>query len=255
LHGPSFIDTLILPNGGIKKNALFYFLKYLKVYGIYDGANFLTHGKYTKRISEINLPKIGIKPRRIDYIYTPVKVDFDVNLEKKDRNTVLSFGRIMPDKNIENILSIARNSNAKFTIAGYVSPDYTDYLRKLEKEKPSNVKILPNPDENTKKSLFMQSWTYIHPKPMEHFGVSVAEAISYGCVPVVPSSGGVWEDVVDSGKFGLGYDTLEEASQKVDESFHISLGERMNIYNSRERFSPSQFNSKFLSLFSEYVAK
>lgn len=255
LHGPSLIDSLILPNGAIKKNSLFYLLKYLKIYGIYNNANFLTHGKYTKRVSEANLPKIGIKPRRIDYIYIPVNLDFEINLEEKKKSTVLSFGRIMPDKNIEKILTVARNSNANFTIAGYLGPGQTNYLKKLEKDKPPNVNIVPNPDERTKKLLFSHSWSYIHPKPMEHFGISIAEAISYGCIPIVHRSGGGWEDIVDSGKFGLGYNSLEEASQKVNESFEMSIGERNQIYASRERFSVYRFNEKFLSLLKEYINK
>ncbi len=253
LHGPSFIDTILLPDGTLRKNSLYYILKYKKIYSLYDNANFLTHGKYTKRISENNLPKIGIRPRRIDYIYIPVDINFEVDLNNKEENTVLSFGRIMPDKNIESVLSVARVSSAKFTIAGYVSTKHLDYLKKLEKEKPENVTIIPNPDENTKRDLFLRSWSYMHPKPMEHFGVSAAEAIAYGCVPVVHKSGGVWEDVTESGKFGIGYVNTEEASQKIIESFELSDLKRQEIYESRVRFSFLNFEKKLVDIIGKII--
>ena len=253
LHGPSFIDSILLPDGTIKKNSLYYILKYMKVYKSYNGANFLTHGKYTKRVSEINLPKIGIKPRRIDYIYIPVKTDFKVNLDKKERNEVLSFGRIMPDKNIEKILSIAKMSQAHFTIAGYVSPNHLDYLKKLELEKSENVTIVPNPSEELKNELYSRAWTYVHPKPMEHFGVTIAEAISFGCVPIVPKSGGAWEDVVEKGKYGIGYDNEEEASQYILDSFKMGIEERTDILESRYRFSFKGFEEKFIEIVKEVI--
>lgn len=244
LHGPSFIDSLITLGGGLKKNALFYLIKYGKIYKTFDGAFFLTHGKYTKRISEKYLPSIGVRPKKIEYIYTPVKTDFSVDLYSK-KKTVLVFGRIMPDKQIEFVLRCAERTKVKFIISGFLGKDQVNYLNELIAKKPDNVEIIPNPDDNTKRKLYESSWTYFHPKPMEHFGVSAAEAISFGCVPVVPKNGGIWEDVTESGEFGLGYSDLGEASEKILESLDLKISRRMEIYKSRYRFSYTDFERKF----------
>ena len=253
LHGPSFIDTILLPDGALRKNSLYYILKYTKIYSLYDNANFLTHGKYTKRISENNLPKIGIRPRRIDYIYTPVDTDFEIDLNNKAENTVLVFGRIMPDKEINFVLKCAEKTNASFIVAGYLGEDQIDYYNDLKKNKPDNVELIPNPNTEQKRLLYESSWTYFHPKPMEHFGVSAAEAISYGCVPVVPRSGGIWEDIAENGKYGLGYDNIEEASQKILESFDLDFSGRMEIYESRSRFSHRVFEEKLIEIINEIL--
>lgn len=253
LHGPSFVDSLITEQGRLKKNALFYILKYGRIYRIYDGAYFLTHGKYTRRLSEQLLPQIGIRPERIDYIYTPVQTNFIVDLNAKKKN-VLVFGRIMPDKDLENVMKCAEQSKYKFLVAGFVSKTNLNYLEKLDKIKPDNVQIIPNPDDQLKRELYQNSWTYFHTKPMEHFGVSAAEAISYGCVPVVPKSGGVWEDITESGEFGLGYNDIDEASQKISESFDLTYNERLRIYESRSRFSFENFESKLVDIVSSIVS-
>lgn len=251
LHGPSLLETFLDQNGHLHKNTLFYLTKLSGIYKVYNNANFLTHGKYTKRLSERYLPSIGIKPNRVEYLYTPVDTSFSVDLNNKKKNTVLVFGRINPDKNLEVVFDLASSINARFVISGYVSPQDHVYLETLRKTKLKNVKIIANPSEDQKTELFKNAWTYLHTKQREHFGVSIAEAISSGCIPVVPKNGGAWEDIVAEGNFGFGYSSIEEAKQKIQESFDLDLPSRKSILNSRNRFHMGKFREGLMELVNE----
>lgn len=116
----------------------------------------------------------------------------------------------------------------------------------LIKSAPPNVKIIPNPTEEQKVELFSKASVYLHTYMKEHYGIAVAEAIYFGCVPVVPKFGGPWIDITNSGEFGLGYGDYAEASQKVAEALATRSYERERIYRSRERFEFGKFESALL---------
>ena len=249
LHGPSFVESFLDQDDNFRKNPIFYLTKISKIYKVFDGATFLTHGTYTKRISQKYFPYLGVKPKRIEYLFTPVETSLSVDFGKKQKNSVLVFGRISPEKNLDFVIELASRIRANFIISGYVSSADSSYLQSLEDKKSSNVKIVPNPSPIEKQELFARAWTYLHSKEKEHFGVTIAEAISSGCVPVVHKSGGAWEDVVDKGRYGLGFSSIEEAVQKIHESFEIAISSRMDIYESRSRFSLDDFKRRFIELF------
>lgn len=242
LHGPSFVESMITEDGTFHKNLIYYTAKLLRLYSVYDGGNFLTHGQYTANLAKKYLPMVGVRPKTINYVFTPVDTDINIDFSSKVERTVLVFGRIARAKKVDRVMQLAERVNCKFIIAGFVAEDEKDYLRTLTERKPDNVEIISNPSEEVKRRLFFGSWTYLHTQPREHFGVTVAEAISNGCVPVVPKSGGPWEDIVEFGRYGLGYDSQEEAVQRIEESLQLPLSERRSFYDSRSRFSKSKFS-------------
>jgi alpha-1,2-mannosyltransferase len=72
------------------------------------------------------------------------------------------------------------------------------------------VKIITNAKRETLKQLLACSRVYLHSKKNEHFGISIVEAMSLGCIPVVHDSGGPKEFVPDTFRFK----TIEEAADK-----------------------------------------
>lgn len=251
LHGPVFVETMINEDGNLSRNRLYYLVRGLRIYNVFNGARFLTHSRYTQSLALKFFPEIGVKPGKIDFIPIPVDTETDVDLSAKDSRTVLVFGRIARDKRLEDVFGYADKMDVNFIIAGFVANSEKDYLDVLRAKKPENVEIISNPTEEVKRRLFAKAWTYLHTKPREHFGVSVAEAISWGCVPVVPKSGGPWIDIVEEGKFGFGYKNEEELIQALNETFGMSLSEREAIYSSRERFSFEKFKERLAELVSE----
>ena len=88
---------------------------------IYKDGVFLTHGDYTKEYAMKGFNLLSIKPKEIIAINTPVQYPLVERIPNKELNTILTFGRISPDKNLEIIASISKQVPARFIIAGYIS--------------------------------------------------------------------------------------------------------------------------------------
>ena len=56
---------------------------------------------------------------------------------------------------------------------------------------------------------------FLHATINEHWGIAVAEAMTRGLPIVVHRSGGTWSDLANSGEVGLGYDSVDEASEAL----------------------------------------
>ncbi len=252
LHSFSFLDPIIDEHGDIMNHTLFKFIRLSGIYKTYNNAGFLTHGKYTLEISKKLFPMLDINYKSIDYINIPVRRFYDIDLNEK-KDMVLTFGRINREKKLDIVIETARSlSDIKFVIAGAVNKGDEQYYEKLRKNAPENVSIIKNPDENEKIKLFKEAKVYLHTRKKEPYGITVAEAISFGCIPVVPKSGGPWIDIVDQGRYGIGYDN------KPDEAILQALSSgpefAKSIYTSRDRFAFSIFKEKVKNYF-ENVAE
>jgi len=252
LHGFSFLDNYIDEYGNLKSKKVPFLMKTLKIYGMYNNANFLTHGNYTLNLAFKLFPEIGVKPRRIDKILLPLEKMDKVDLKNKE-NLILTFGRISEDKQLTTVIDIAKvMRNHTFIISGSVrrkeEKDFFNYLKSIA---PDNVKIIPNPTEEEKENLYKKAWVYLHTKRKEHFGLTVVEAISYGSVPVVPKAGEPWIDIVEEGKYGFGYNSIEEGVEAVKQALGLPREDREFILESRNRFSFDKFKSNFLNYIEE----
>lgn len=234
-HNPTKSDSLKIAL--VKKSGLF---------REYNGSYFLTTGDFTARQIKDTFFRLGLSNVTIETMDLPVPLPEEVDLVAKDR-IILTFGRISPDKMLENVLEIAQIvPEVRFIIAGRVLDSDISYLNELNARKSTNVSIVPNPNLETKENLFRKSKVYLHSKKNENYGISVAEAISYGCYPVVPREGGSYEDILEGGKFGLGYSNKEEAAASIMDALDSPLSEVQNIFQIRHRFSPENFRSNLL---------
>jgi len=107
----------------------------------------------------------------------------------------------------------------------------SDYGFKL----PSWVHLWKDAPMKTVMQILSQSKVYVHSKGWgilksgaqssgEHFGITITEAMSSGCVPIVPKVGGCWTDIACEGKYGFGFSTVDELKQQIgrlvsDESY------------------------------------
>ncbi|MEM0136230.1 MAG: glycosyltransferase [Thermoplasmatales archaeon] len=221
-------------------------IKASKVYSIYSDARMVLPGNYLKKEIADQCKYLGINPV-LNVINYPVDYPSDTNFDLKKKFAII-FGRINPDKKLETVFDIAKNSKNRFVIAGSVNKGSEWYLNKLILNKPHNVEIIINPDEETKNQLLTQATVYLHTKNFESYGLSVAEGLSYGCIPVVPKNGGPWVDIVKSGSYGFGYLDPQEASEIIDNVINDNISNYRYVYASRDRFSFDRFRSSFLDL-------
>ena len=249
LHGFAFLDSIIDECGNINNKMNFNFIKRSKMYELYDNANFYVNSKYTLNISNKLFPLLNIRPNIMKVIYIPVNYKKNIEQSIKNKKLVITIGRIAPDKNFELLFKVAdKLKDYRFIIAGALSKENETYYDSLVRNKPDNVEIQINITEEEKTKLLEKAAIYIHLKKKEHYGVSVVEAMSYGLVPVVPESGGPWEDIIEHGKYGYGFNNIDEATEKIK---NIDYKIVKTIRASMDRFSYERFHENMQNFINE----
>ena len=240
LHGFLFLDQIIDEYGNIKNKIIFNFIKKFGIYNLYNNANFFVNSNYTLKISNKLFPLLNIKPGIMKVIYIPVNYNNKPDLSLKVKNLVVSIGRMDVRKNYETLFKIAAKLKTyKFIIAGALNNGDETYYNALIKNKPDNVEFRVNISEGDKIALLTKAAIYIHLNRQEHYGISILEAMSYGIIPVVPESGGPWEDIIEHGKYGYGFNSVDEAVEQIK---NIDFDFVQTITDSMYRFSLKNFN-------------
>jgi glycosyltransferase involved in cell wall biosynthesis len=128
---------------------------------------------------------------------------------------ILTVGRIYPEVHrkrhdaLIEAFTLLGESPWRLVIAGSLAstdPGARDFLSGLERRTSGlRVDIRPNVTQNELRSLYSRASLYWHgagfgrgadePDQVEHFGISVVEAMSYGAVPLVVDDGGLREVV------------------------------------------------------------
>ena len=136
---------------------------------------------------------------------------------RRDPLKVVCIGRIVREKRITDIIDIVRRArmlsgqDLTLHIAGRIdqSPAYGETLRKIAAQE--SWVVLTGALYGKDKEDFLTSGTYaVHAERDEAFGISVAEYLVAGLVPIIPDEGGSCEVV---GNPDVTYRTNEEAAQ------------------------------------------
>lgn len=129
---------------------------------------------------------------------------------------VLSVGAITPDKDqLLQLRVAAQLRHRRFVLMGYVSS--AKYHALLEETIArlglTNVTLITDASREVIQAHQRRARVFLHSKQSEHFGISIAEAVGQGCIPVVHDSGGQREIVTDA---TLRYGTEAEAAQAIE---------------------------------------
>ncbi len=199
-------------------------LKFLKVKKI------ICNSKFTKGFID---KKFGVNS---DVLYPPIMIR---KLAFKKENLILHVGRFgmsleggnykKQDVMIKAFKEMIDKGlrNWKFAIvAGTMKQDEVKILnlRKMVNKYP--IEIIENPSNEVLWKYYEKAKIYWHatgfgedlekhPERAEHFGITTVEAMGAGAVPVVINAGGQRE-IVEDGKSGFLWDTLEELKDKTD---------------------------------------
>jgi glycosyltransferase involved in cell wall biosynthesis len=131
---------------------------------------------------------------------------------------VLTVSRIAPGKSLTVIPEVARRARGpRFIVAGRTQSNSDKVLMALRKQ--PRLEVHANPRREDLLDLMRHSSVYLSTQPDEAFGISVLEAMSAGCVPVVPRGGGPWVDILErrDGEVGLSYRDSGEAAERIGE--------------------------------------
>ena len=158
-------------------------------------------------------------------IYPPVKIcgTEPRSGQTQQRNLVVTVSRLRPGKNLGIIPQIAKIvQEVDFTIAGTTdkSSDETvsRLLQSIKALRVGNrVKLLVNQPHDKILEILSSAKVFLQTQKTEAFGIAIVEAMSWGCVPVVPRAGGPWHDILSGtqGKYGYAYENLEGAATTI----------------------------------------
>ena len=148
-------------------------------------------------------------------LYPPVAATPIENLPRSRKIcTVARFGRGLVDKCALEMVTAFVDSGLHqegvcLTVYGWVGPSEADraYFQEVRRRSEGfPIEIIPNADTDELRHALSTSLVYWHaaglgidpakePERVEHFGISVVEAMAHGCVPVVIAAGGPLETV------------------------------------------------------------
>ncbi len=199
---------------------------------------------------------VGIVPQ---LLYPPIaQIFFDIRDSTLDReDVVISVSRISPEKSLTLIPSIARltNNRIRFLIVGMKQSEkeLNHIYSAIEKNKVSNrVEVILDVSRAELVRILRSAKVFLHPARGEHFGVSVAEAMASGCIPIVRDSGGPAEFVPDD----LRFNGVRDAARIIDRVIlEWSPKYSKDITDMAQTFSESNFSKKFLSMFNSFIER
>ena len=169
-----------------------------------------------------------------------------VNVRAK-RNLVVTVGRAIPAKRLELFWKAASLCpEYEFAMLLTQDPGLVEYSKSLSRESPANGRTIFNPPMETYHKLLGEAKVYLHLMKGEHFGITIVEAMSAGCVPVVHDSGGSKEIV--SGEIGFRWQNLEEIPSMIEQAMEDSPSSVCRLRAEDFRFET--FEKKLSEVFS-----
>jgi len=192
-------------------------------------------------------------------LYPPVDVhSFHPNIKQRNeprKDIVMTISRFTKEKKLEKIPYIAKlvDKNISFNIVG--SPHDYETLSSIKRlikrlNVGDRVKLSVNISREELKRLLWNSKVYLHTREYEPFGITIVEAMSGGCIPVVHDSGGPREFVPEN----LRYKTIEEGAMKIERAIAKWSTKKMEeMTKSAKNFDKEKFSQTFLNIVDQAI--
>jgi glycosyltransferase involved in cell wall biosynthesis len=170
-------------------------------------------------------------------------------------NLVVTVSRFSADKSLEKILCIAKmtKSNVKFVLIGLLHDRkvYESLMRSVKSlGLNKKVEIIADAPKRELVEILKRAKIYLHTMVGEHFGISIAEAMALGCIPVVHNSGGMKEFVPERYR----YESLQDAARIIEATMGEWTPEKAKtMIEIGMQFSESNFSKNFIETFSSYI--
>lgn len=234
---------------------------------------YMCNSQFTKRNVERKLTEIH-KESKVQVLSPPVRVlpagakDFSgFHLKPK----LISVGRFERGGHSKNqhvaaliLKEIQKTSvDAQLALVGGFNGTseqaaYLELIREIAKD----AVITTNAPRADLEQYLSDAHLYIHacgygssltavPERQEHFGISIVEAMSYGCIPIVYNAGGPKEIIEETG-CGFAYDSIAECSAVVRKLQRMPLSQLEDLSQraiaAAARYSDEKFCENLLDL-------
>lgn len=211
----SFLPVLFSKLTGIKSFVVIGGYDVVKMpellYGVFSSKIRGFCAQFSMKHSTLNLAVSKNVERKVRWIakkantrllYNCVNISANSNLQIQKENLIITVGLIDSErtfflKGIDTFIEVAENlPEYKFMVIG-VSKNLPAHLLKSY---PQNLKWVEPVNHEKLEVYYKKAKIYCQFSRSESFGVAVAEAMSFGCIPVVTNVGGLPEIV---GNFGI----------------------------------------------------
>jgi len=211
----------------------------LKRYVAYAVMGLATHLLPFSRAAHLETcTNVGIPPGKLSVVYLGVAHRNMPPQPNRDR-MALTVGMVCRENLLrKGLLPFVQASHylpdVRFVHAG---PALDDSITELHKAAGPNVEFLGRVSDEKLGALYDQASVYVQPSLHEGFGMSVAEAMAAGCIPVVSRCGSLPEVVGDAGIF-VSDTTPDSVAEGILQAFDAPYSARLTAQRRiREMFS------------------
>lgn len=210
----------------------------------------ITNSTFSKAAIRKVLKSTGSDNAEPAIIPPPVRVKELRNaaLHSKERQDfIIVISRFNPSKKLENAIALAhilkkQNIGKGMIIAGGLMPEDLPYYKTIENVIKSSdvsdyVRLEVDVTNEMLESILCKGKVYFHPMPDEPFGISIAEAMSAGLIPIVPTTGGFTDFVPEKYRFS----SLEDAAYKVFLALNAPQEERKAVSDTVAVFGEASY--------------
>jgi glycosyltransferase involved in cell wall biosynthesis len=196
-------------------------------------------------------------------LYPEIKTDQFFSSRKKKKQIIV-FGRIAPNKSIDDSIRIFAESTRKhqdyrLIILGGVTPDSKDYIQKLiDLSKKLGIKdrllIIKDPSFDIIKKVLSESEILIDSQKGVSLTMTAIEAMASRVIILAEKNGGTYKEILDNGKFGYGFSGVNEGVKILSGILDNKSDKNLKIQNSIERakfFSPKNFKDRIKQILEE----
>ena len=184
-----------------------------------------------------------------EILYPPVHLEKlrEINNINRD-NSVITISRFSRDRELDNIIKVAKEIDYNFIIAGYLQDP--NYFKEILHKKTKNIQLYPNITEEIKIKLLSSSKVYFNPTPyIEGFGISIVEGMGSGLIPITRNKGGVIDFVPEKYMFK----DYDDAIKKIEQAMkNWNEKEMRNMKNISEKFSVENYEKNLLNIINRF---
>jgi glycosyltransferase involved in cell wall biosynthesis len=168
------------------------------------------------------------------------------------RDLVVTVARAIPIKRLGLFWEVARRC-PEYQFVMLLTQDlaFTDYSMSLARDAPPNGRTVFNPPKEAYHRILGEASVYLHLMENEPFGITIVEAMSASCVPVVHDSGGPREIVGDG--VGFRWQKIDEVPNLVDKAMSIAPSDAAR--RRAEDFNYEGFERRLSSVFSGFESR
>lgn len=224
----------------------------------------ICNSNFTKKVidQEYGINSVVLYPPVATDLYKPKKKVNQICYVSRFSNLTQNKGHDVLIKNFKKLSEDQKFKDWKLVLAGGVEVGADEYLRKLKKlAEGLNVEFLESPNISSLQDVFGKSkifWSAAgygeselnNPEKVEHFGISLVEAMSAGCVPIVYEAGG-YREIIHNEVNGFLWNEdsdLISITKKVAKDNKLRISISKESINSSKRFDYPSFKESVFNI-------